>query len=99
MRLTLDKVVRFLNNRKPSAKQYWAMDITQKNTEFWAELWAEKGDEMQNHATAILIDSLEAGMPNKEYEKGFRDGLAKLLSLYSECKSVVELEARKAMKK
>ncbi|RLG45145.1 MAG: hypothetical protein DRN90_08025 [Thermoproteota archaeon] len=46
--------------------------------------------------TAILVKRLEKGMPSKEYEAGYRKGLSELAHLYSECKSELDLEKKKA---
>lgn len=77
----------------------YAYKIIGENVGFWGDLYRNYGDEMKNHATALLIARMEKGFKNKDYEDGYRSGLGEVMKLYAECKALIDNQSRIQEKK
>jgi hypothetical protein len=86
----------FLSNRD-NRKGYVRKII--KSIEKYAEFWNDNKIEIMNQTAAILVCKLEKGMPSKEYEQGYRDGLASLTQLWAGALAESQIEKRNSLKK
>jgi len=66
--------------------------------EKYAEIWHDNKNEILNQTSAILVCKLEKGMPSKEYEQGYRDGLASLTQLWAGALAESQIEKRNSLK-
>ena len=51
----------------------------------WAEIWEEHKKDYTNIEKAVLVDRMIKGFPNKDFEKGFREGLVAVGEVMAIC--------------
>lgn len=69
-------------------------EITDFKTVECAEFWKKNESNIENIISILLFLESEEGFPNKEYEKGFKNGIRVLPTFYNQCVNFVDRELK-----